>query len=76
MIKNYIFDFGQVIVKYVPRDMAAPYAENEEDLQILTERVFDRRYWDCLDDGTMTEDEVIAAFTADLPELPLPRWWN
>ena len=61
MIKNYIFDFGNVLTQFSPRSMTAPYVDNEKDIQIISEAVFDRLYWDRLDRGTITDDEVKAA---------------
>ena len=30
-MKNLVFDFGQVLVRFEPWELAAPYAENEEE---------------------------------------------
>lgn len=68
MIRNLVFDFGQVLIRFVPRDMAAPYAKTEEERDLLARVVFDRAYWDKLDAGTITDEEVIAAVREALPE--------
>lgn len=67
MVKNIIFDFGQVLVRFVPYEIASCYVENEDDRRLLEPVVFDRKYWDRQDAGTITNDEMIAAVCADLP---------
>ncbi len=68
MIKNLIFDFGQVMIKYQPTLMAAKYFDSEEDERKVCEVLFDRLYWDRLDDGSITDGEIIEAAKARLPE--------
>ena len=58
MIKNYIFDFGNVLAEFNPEKLTAPYVEDEEIKKRISEVVFDRLYWDKLDDGTITDDQV------------------
>lgn len=68
MIKNVIFDFGQVLIRFVPYDIASCYVENEADRRLLEEVVFDRKYWARQDAGTITNEEMIQAVCLDLPE--------
>ncbi|MBQ7363525.1 MAG: HAD family phosphatase [Clostridia bacterium] len=68
MIKNLIFDFGQVMIKYKPTLMAAKYIDDPEDEPLINEVLFDRLYWDRLDDGSITDEEIIEAARARLPE--------
>ena len=68
MIKSLIFDFGQVMIKYQPTLMTAKYIDNEEDERAVCEVLFDRLYWDRLDDGSITDGEIIEAAKARLPE--------
>ena len=68
MFKNYIFDFGQVIIKFDTEYMTSVYVKNREDVKIVEEVVFDRLYWDKLDAGTITDEQVKEAFTSRLPE--------
>lgn len=67
MIKNCIFDFGQVLVEFVPEKLTAVYTDNADDIRLISDAVFDRLYWDRLDDGTITDSEVRSAFCARLP---------
>jgi len=68
MFKNYIFDFGQVIVKFDPYYMTSRYMENEEDIKLSSEVIFDRLYWDKLDEGTITDEEVKSDIIKRLPK--------
>ncbi len=68
MYKNLIFDFGQVIVRFDPFYMTSRYIEDKDDINLVQEVVFDRLYWDRLDNGTITDDEVKAEICKRLPE--------
>lgn len=67
MIKNYIFDFGNVLARFNPDELTAIYIKDEAYRKIVSEIVFDRIYWDRLDDGSITDDEVKDAFCKRLP---------
>lgn len=68
MIKNVVFDFGQVLVHFEPDYMTRRYIKNEEDVKLATGVIFDRLYWDRLDNGTVQEKEVIKGIKSRLPE--------
>lgn len=68
MFKNYIFDFGQVIIKFDTEYMTSVYINKPEDIKLVEEVVFDRLYWDKLDAGTITDDEVKESICSRLPE--------
>lgn len=68
MIKNYIFDFGWVLVRFDSRYMTQKYIENQSDCEIAHNVIFDRLYWDRLDDGTITDRQVKEGICARLPE--------
>lgn len=72
MIKNVIFDFGQVLVHFEPEYMVRQYVENDEDVKLLSQVIFDRLYWDRLDLGTITDEETIAFCRERLPQ----RLWE
>lgn len=71
-IKNVIFDFGQVIIHFVPEIMVSPYVTDENDKKLICEVLFDRLYWDELDKGTITNEEVLKQCRTRLPE----RLWD
>ena len=68
MIRNVVFDFGQVMVHFEPAYMVAKYIDDPTDCALMEEVLFDRLYWDKLDQGTITNEEVIAASRARLPK--------
>lgn len=67
MIKNIVFDFGNVLIKYDPTYIVSQYVSDPEDLKLLVEVLFDRLYWDKLDDATITDEELVSAACARLP---------
>ena len=71
-IKNVVFDFGQVLVYFQPSYMVGAYVSDEEDKTLIEEVVFDRLYWDRLDSGDISDEEVVSAIKTRLPE----RLWD
>ena len=68
MIKNIFFDFGQVLINFIPYDMTKVYVQDEQDIKLVEEVVFDRIYWDKLDEGLITDEQVINDVYRRLPE--------
>lgn len=68
MLKNFIFDFGEVLVKFDTKYMTEQFIENPDDVKLVEEVVFDRLYWDKLDEGRITDEEVKAGIRSRLPK--------
>lgn len=68
MIRNVVFDFGQVMVRFEPEYMVGKYVTDKTDARLLEAVVFDRLYWDRLDRGDISDTEVVTACKARLPE--------
>lgn len=68
MIKNVIFDFGNVLGRYMPEEMAAAIVSDPVAAATICPVLFDRLYWDKLDDNRITDDEVKEAVCARLPQ--------
>ncbi len=68
MIKNIVFDFGQVMIRFEPSYMVGRYVSDKQDAALLEEVIFDRLYWDKLDAGTISDEKVINACLSRLPE--------
>ena len=66
-MKNVIFDFGQVLVRFEPSYMVGKYVSDPVDAALLAHIVFDRKYWDTLDAGTITDAEVVADIKTRVP---------
>ena len=67
MIKQILFDFGNVLVRFDPDHMTAPYVQDTADRALVAEVVFDRLYWRQLDAGTISDEEVVRAVRSRLP---------
>ena len=68
MYNNIIFDFGQALVRFDPLYMTSQYVKNTGDIKTVASVVFDRLYWDRLDEGTISDAEVISAICERLPD--------
>ena len=68
MIKNVVFDFGNVLVSFDPVYMTRQYISDEADVSLVADVLFDRLYWDRLDAGTVTDGEVVRSACERLPE--------
>lgn len=66
-IKNYIFDLGNVLVQFDPIALTAPYVQDPDTRELISQTAFDRLYWDRLDLGTITDEELKAACHTRLP---------
>lgn len=68
MKKNFIFDLGWVLYRFDCDYMARKYIKNEDDYNIVRPVIFDRFYWDRIDDGSLTDEQAKAEFCEALPE--------
>lgn len=72
MIKNIVFDFGRVLVRFDEPFIVSHYVKDPDDIALITKVVFDRLYWGPLDAGTITDEEVIRLSKERLPK----RLWE
>ena len=76
MPKNYIFDFGNVLGQFDPEAMTARYIEDPQIAQAVCPVAYDRLYWDKLDDGTITDEEIRQDIFRRLPpNLAQAAWY-
>ncbi len=68
MIKNLVFDLGQVMVRFDPDYMVSAHTDSPEDRKLLAPIIFDRLYWDGLDAGTISDEEVVRGIKSRIPE--------
>ena len=68
MVKNFIFDFGNVLAEFYPERLTAPYVSDKETNKFVRDIVFDRLYWDKLDLGTITDEQVKEAVKERVPD--------
>ena len=68
MIKNVIFDCGQVLIRYNENEIAAHYVDTPEDAELLGRIGMARKYWNRFDEGTLTEADYLEQVKTELPE--------
>ena len=59
MIKNIIFDLGNVIINYNQDKIISNFTDNKVELQFIREKIFNSLEWRLLDLGEITNDEAI-----------------
>ena len=68
MIRNILFDMGQVLIRWDPPLFVSRLGLNAEDSTLLLREVYQGADWVMLDRGSVTEDALIARVSARLPE--------
>ena len=68
MIKNVIFDCGQVLIRYHEVEIATNFTDNAADAEILGKVGMSRKYWECFDRGTLEEADYLVQVKQELPE--------
>ncbi len=68
MIKNIIFDCGQVLIRYDEVKIASHYTDNEKDAEILGKVGMSRKYWELFDRGVLLEADYLKQVKQELPE--------
>ena len=68
MIKNVIFDCGQVLIRYNETEIAANYVDTPEDAEFLGRIAMARKYWNRFDEGTLSEADYLGQVKTELPE--------
>lgn len=58
MIKNIVFDMGNVLLEWNPEKIIARFIDDKDRIQKLKNAVFEQEYWSKLDAGLTTEEEV------------------
>lgn len=58
MFKNYIFDFGNVLADFDTKKLTLAEISDRGLAEKIEKAVFDRKYWDKLDAGTITDGEI------------------
>ena len=66
MIKNIVFDMGNVLVKWVPETFLDGYSESEKEL--FRKEIYFSENWLRLDRGELSEDEITKLVCSRIPE--------
>ena len=67
-LKNYIFDFGNVLVRFDPVLLTEACVPDSQQRDAIWPVVFDRLYWNPLDSGSISDEQIKAACRQRLPE--------
>lgn len=68
MIKNFIFDLGNVLVDYNPMRCILKYVRNISDANYIASEVFESAEWARLDKGEITYGEALEIWKERIPE--------
>ena len=69
MIKNIIFDMGNVLMRFDPMALASHFASSQEDQKLLCEHVFSGPEWYALDAGSIDEEDALSRMEENLQKL-------
>ena len=67
MIKNIVFDMGNVLTVYNPREYIYGYVDNEEDFRWIKNHLCGSVEWLQMDRGTMTDQDAAASICRRVP---------
>ena len=59
MIKNIIFDLGNVIINYDQQHIINSFTDKEEEIEYIYDEIFHSKEWTMMDLGDITNDEAI-----------------
>ena len=59
MIKNIVFDLGNVIINYNQKKIINNFTEKEEEIKYIYDEIFHAPEWTLMDLGDITNDEAI-----------------
>lgn len=73
MLKNIIFDFGNVLIDYDSDKILDHYDVNDDERAIFKKNIFGSKEWLEVDAGEITEEEATEIFKRKLPEELHPK---
>jgi len=68
MIKNVVFDMGNVLIRYEPADFIKGYTSDTEHQRLLLNEIFYADLWQAFDRGTISKEEIVEKASKRLPE--------
>lgn len=68
MIKNIVFDMGNVLMRFDPRSIIKKYIDDEDDIELIFSEIFVSVEWVLLDYGDMDANQVYESTRKRLPE--------
>ncbi|WP_265456772.1 HAD family hydrolase [Enterococcus sp. HY326] len=82
MIKQIVFDLGNVLVKFQPTEFIKSYTQDAEVEKFLLQNIFQAPEWIAFDRGTITKAEIQRKLIAKRPDLKeiitevLANWYH
>ena len=67
MLKNIIFDFGNVIMNYNPDEILNHYELTPQEHDLLRKTIFESKEWSEIDAGKIDEKEAMEIFIGRVP---------
>lgn len=68
MIKNIVFDMGNVLLSYTPQDYMKTITQDEAIAAAVLKELFYSQEWTELDAGTITEEDAVRQVSARIPQ--------
>ena len=69
MIKNIVFDVGQVLMSYTPENYLKNLGFSEKTVQTLRKAIFESTMWEAGDRGIISTEEIWEGFRKNAPGL-------
>ena len=69
MIKNIVFDVGQVLMSYTPENYLKNLGFSEKTVQTLRKAIFESTLWEAGDRGIISTEEIWEGFRKNVPGL-------
>ena len=69
MIKNIVFDVGQVLMSYTPENYLKNLGFSEKTVQTLRKAIFESTLWEAGDRGIISTEEIWEGFRKNAPGL-------
>ena len=75
MIRNLVFDMGNVLIHYIPQVFMDRLGVPAEDQPLLAREVFGSVEWIRMDRGTLGQEEAVAACPGVCGSMPAGWCW-
>ena len=66
MIKNIVFDMGNVLIRYVPEEFIEQFTEHTSEQKELLKKIFKSPRWLEFDRGTITKEQLVIEAKSEL----------
>ena len=71
MLKNLIFDVGNVLLGYQWFKMVLDYGMSEEDAQFMGKNIFEDEHWLMFDAGKISMEDLIEYYVQKMPDMEM-----